>query len=373
MSSLGDELMRAWPYWCAALAAVAAALEAARWDWQLMTSWRYGGLADFATVGEYVCPAASWREAGSAVPFESVVDLPLDENFGASRLQRLLMEAQSSARPVLLRPQGAARSRQPGWEDVIEAVAGVAVTRDNFNVYEEQASEQWAGLRRASAAEVRAYEQQLGSLQLAAFLAANRAGKLNGMFVSVGIGEFSRGGSGEGPARLWKEDLEEIGILRTLGHYPLNPADKQEYMQLYVQSADARGSAHVDDEEGATYFYLRLLEGRKRVRLWPVYDEKILDAWMCELGADAAGKDPTLAYKMFRFDSHQWTPRGFQWGASAQGELDCASLRRSGHPCYVEFIMSSGDELFVPSGTPHQVTTLEPSVAMTANYRFSGG
>jgi len=37
----------------------------------------------------------------------------------------------------------------------------------------------------------------------------------------------------------------------------------------------------------------------------------------------------------------------------------------------VEFDLQPGDELFVGSAAPHQVTTLEPALALSGNYRFN--
>jgi len=173
--------------------------------------------------------------------------------------------------------------------------------------------------------------------------------------------------------------------------YPLFDGDVVDYEVLFLQPPQI-GGAHLDDNIGSSYFFLRLIEGQKVVRLWPFFENGALQDWYCaQTDWNIASTPPHLflggAYGM-GFNHECWGERGFEFGLLnshlLKEERDTETIQkmcqarqdfvdrepRAGY-CFVEVEMGSGDELFVPSSIPHQITTLTPSIAVSANFRFS--
>merc|ERR1719323_1529899 len=72
--------------------------------------------------------------------------------------------------------------------------------------------------------------------------------------------------------------FDKLGIS---DRYPLFPGNQLSYAIVFVQPGNFTGGAHIDDPSGGTYFYLRLLEGRKKIRLFPDYEHGELQKWGC--------------------------------------------------------------------------------------------
>lgn len=186
------------------------------------------------------------------------------------------------------------------------------------------------------------------------------------------------------------DDESLIPVLKALGineRYPLFEGDTKEYMTLFIQPKTTSG-AHLDDLGGATYFFLHLLEGRKVMRTWPFFEHGELEAWGCsQRDWDIAVVPDELFLRgevRKGFSSSRWTPDGFEYGIlneEAYNKFDwdkmCKKLlsnssvvRTNAGRCFVEVEMQPGDEVFVPSGIPHQFSTLEPSSSVSGNFRF---
>eukprot|EP00747_Dinoflagellata_sp_TGD_P140854 gnl/TRDRNA2_/TRDRNA2_176054_c0_seq3.p1 gnl/TRDRNA2_/TRDRNA2_176054_c0~~gnl/TRDRNA2_/TRDRNA2_176054_c0_seq3.p1 ORF type:complete len:515 (+),score=71.86 gnl/TRDRNA2_/TRDRNA2_176054_c0_seq3:115-1659(+) len=178
----------------------------------------------------------------------------------------------------------------------------------------------------------------------------------------------------------------ETGLLDD-SRYPLFPGDTLAYSILFVQP-QMLGGTHIDDLQGASYFHLSLFEGRKLIRMWPFFEHGELQTWGClQEKWDTQKTPPELflrgAYKD-GFTGEHWGPRGFEYGfvtrhlfQNFRAENICNRLAaehsRNEHAgrCFVEIELAAGEEIFVPSGIPHQVTSLEPCVALSSNYVFS--
>jgi len=173
--------------------------------------------------------------------------------------------------------------------------------------------------------------------------------------------------------------------------YPLFDGDVVDYEVLFLQPPQV-GGAHLDDNFGTSYFFLHLIEGRKVMRLWPFFQNGALQDWYCSQADWNITSTPPhlfLGGEFGRgFKHERWAERGFEFGvmnahlASTDGDTDatqtmCQDRQDSVHQepragyCFVEVEMGPGDEMFVPSGIPHQITTLAPSIAISANVRFS--
>jgi hypothetical protein len=183
-------------------------------------------------------------------------------------------------------------------------------------------------------------------------------------------------------SKQFAQTLKDSGITK---RYPLFQGDELDYMILFVQPPGL-GGAHIDDRTGATYFYLTLLEGRKVMRIWPYFEHGELEAWGCsQRHWNNASVPPELflrgAYRK-GFSGEHWAPHGFEYGMvneDAYKDFEWSDMcdqilaRSAAHVgrCFVEVEMHPGDEVFVPSGLPHQVSTLEPSLAISGNFRFT--
>lgn len=111
--------------------------------------------------------------------------------------------------------------------------------------------------------------------------------------------------------------------------YRLGP----EFPSLYLHPAGTMSAAHVD--RGASFFWLRMVTGVKRVRVWPLGSPSVSGSAEGRLGDDGA------------FSS-----------------LGALFSRRE----YREFTLRAGDLWYAPPNLIHAVLTLEPSIMMSANY-----
>eukprot|EP00747_Dinoflagellata_sp_TGD_P140852 gnl/TRDRNA2_/TRDRNA2_176054_c0_seq1.p1 gnl/TRDRNA2_/TRDRNA2_176054_c0~~gnl/TRDRNA2_/TRDRNA2_176054_c0_seq1.p1 ORF type:complete len:514 (+),score=61.14 gnl/TRDRNA2_/TRDRNA2_176054_c0_seq1:115-1656(+) len=177
----------------------------------------------------------------------------------------------------------------------------------------------------------------------------------------------------------------ETGLLND-SRYPLFLGDKLRYSMLFVQP-QMLGGTHVDDNKGASYFHLSLFEGRKLIRMWPFFEHGELLAWGClqeKWGTQTNPPEMFLRGVKAGFTGEHWGPRGFEYGFltpdlfenfSRENICNRLAAEHSRNPhagrCFVEIELAAGEEIFVPSGIPHQVTSLEPCVALSSNYVFS--
>lgn len=174
------------------------------------------------------------------------------------------------------------------------------------------------------------------------------------------------------------------------GRYPLFPEkERLKYHTLFVQPSGFYGGPHLDDLSVHTYFFLRLLEGRKRARLWPIHDAESIDSWICEGKLESTHgflERPELRLSK-SFDGYiagRFTSNGFEWSPELPAEREnlCNIQNQASEPltnqtwrapvshCFIELEMLPGDELFVSSGIPHQFFTTEPSLTFSCNYQF---
>lgn len=389
-------------------------------------------LMSLPLVGKWECPgklrypprftAARLLEVSSAGSWEST---------------EILREAQRTGVPVLVRPQHSLRAEDPRFSDFIEATEGFTLDDVGLRtlVIFDPESETWAGQRELDDKELDAlwkkWEDSSVAVQLQSGAASENlsdwaqaafAGELEDRSEPVYLklqtrvgnpGLFKRNLTAwqDVPEALY-DNLTKKRFMSSLGGYPLFPGDFVEYSQMNVQGPGARGGAHTDDPDGATYVYLRLFEGKKRIRMWPIFDEELIDAWKCaQLNWERNTTDPTSRYRSMSFDGHRWTPKGFEWGKSRDPEKTkhmietCAKGMLAAHhrqaqdeghrrplkhdkllaplardagdlhfpnpgQCYVSLELQAGDELFIASGTPHQVSTQESALSSTTNYRF---
>jgi len=172
---------------------------------------------------------------------------------------------------------------------------------------------------------------------------------------------------------------------------------------VFVSPARSRMAAHIDI--GGSYFFLRVHRGRKVVRLWPIYSRTSplglpppqagageLEAWLlAQRDAWPASVDPLLHFRgcfdpaearhpCEPFLPDKWQPLGKATNIAAntlQAEVPAGATEQQGrrlghgadaHACFVEVDLGPGDELFVPSDTPHQVTTVEPTLSSSLNF-----
>eukprot|EP00747_Dinoflagellata_sp_TGD_P070805 gnl/TRDRNA2_/TRDRNA2_156754_c0_seq1.p1 gnl/TRDRNA2_/TRDRNA2_156754_c0~~gnl/TRDRNA2_/TRDRNA2_156754_c0_seq1.p1 ORF type:complete len:509 (-),score=40.81 gnl/TRDRNA2_/TRDRNA2_156754_c0_seq1:135-1661(-) len=341
------------------------------------------------TVGTWHCIANGSIGNGTA-KFSSVQVLDLDGNLAS--LKKQLQNAQLSGQPVLLRHGGKSGTshHRPDASRVIGnlkfKLKPDAMERFNASNYE------WGGMRDGKRMDMKRIAQAIGGKRFMSFLEKKQrmkftgeeilnlvqSGKTDGFYFHISTGT--------------KSNSTREKILQNLGdpflRYPLFQGDTLEYSNLFVQPK-MFGGTHIDDLDGATYFYLHLLQGRKLMRLWPFYDHDEIAAWGClQKKWDRISTPPELflrgAYAKGGFASNHWGSRGFENSilrrrAEEYFDFDefCDHMTKR-HPhnthagrCFVDVELQAGEEIFVPSGIPHQLTTLEPSVALSANYRFS--
>lgn len=407
-------------------------------------------LNNLPKVGNWRCPrGARWTNNAR---FTQASLLDISPNSDKNEIKALMREAQVTGQVVLLRPDPIMKARTPGFNEFIRDSGDFHLAHedelDAFTVYDAK-SKSWAGMRSISDVELKKLKEVLGDLKLKSYAQAVQAGKLGTSllqnpsvknvsslgqaFLHFSVGEslvrnvslllpYHKDDDPEkAPHQTLLKRLEMSGHFDALGQYPLHPGDFAEYAQFFIQGAGNLGAAHIDDDAGATYFYLRVLEGHKRMRIWPIFEEKTLDDWQCaQKQWDFDKVDSTLAYKAFSFERHTWTPKGFEWEHETEKELNCLnnqplaesrasnreqraesrdqsapgsnvsmislsevrhhSLDNDDHDatteaqqqytCHLELDLHTADEIFVASGIPHQVSTLAPTIAVTANYRF---
>jgi len=174
---------------------------------------------------------------------------------------------------------------------------------------------------------------------------------------------------------------------------------------VFVSPRTSRMGAHID--VGGSYFMLRVHRGRKLVRLWPVYGRTSplglppptssganeIDRWVLAQQTEwPASVDPLVKlmgcvdpreveHPCEPFLEDRWRPSP-RAATTALADAAAASARpgstgpperrlgagADAHKCFVEVDLREGDELFVPSDTPHQVTTLEPTLSSSVNF-----
>eukprot|EP00747_Dinoflagellata_sp_TGD_P186164 gnl/TRDRNA2_/TRDRNA2_43060_c0_seq1.p1 gnl/TRDRNA2_/TRDRNA2_43060_c0~~gnl/TRDRNA2_/TRDRNA2_43060_c0_seq1.p1 ORF type:complete len:441 (+),score=47.64 gnl/TRDRNA2_/TRDRNA2_43060_c0_seq1:64-1386(+) len=188
------------------------------------------------------------------------------------------------------------------------------------------------------------------------------------------------------------------------------PGWKRMNRYLFVQPPGSAMAAHIDGQN--SYFLLHVHRGRKRVRLWPVYSrpspfgleppetgENEIENWVraqqmwpdsvdplvrmhacegfggtknpCDPHSRAEGmKNGGMTERNF-VHTHPWAAdRLATQQAGAEGSLKLRYGRgAAAHQCFVEVELGAGDEIFVPSDTPHAVENLQPTLSTGINYR----
>lgn len=168
---------------------------------------------------------------------------------------------------------------------------------------------------------------------------------------------------------------------------------------IFVSPRRSRIGVHIDS--GGSYFFLRIHRGRKVVRLWPVYSRTSpsglpppptgrneIDSWLAAQRTQwPASVDPLVKFmgcldpgdvehpcEPFLPDRWRMGNATREVGSTRDPESEVGSHKRrlghgaDAHACFIEVDMHPGDELFVPSDTPHQVTAIEPTLSSSVNF-----
>eukprot|EP00928_Gymnodinium_smaydae_P042138 TRINITY_DN28419_c0_g1_i1.p1 TRINITY_DN28419_c0_g1~~TRINITY_DN28419_c0_g1_i1.p1 ORF type:complete len:507 (+),score=28.92 TRINITY_DN28419_c0_g1_i1:67-1587(+) len=337
------------------------------------TTW---ALDKLPSEGVWKCSEKSSFLSTSQSHFTSVPVLDLRERENEQYASKLAEEAQLRGWPLLIRRPISARHEADTWARLERATSDMELELKKVKTF-NPTSRNWAGAKRLTSSELsRLHTDALrGNSSFAGFLDAVRAGVTyrgdKDNLIPLGL-KYTTGASGFIQRRKHRQQFESDTT-------PVWHDDGLDYSTFFVHGTGYRSAAHVDDSNGASYFYLKVLAGHKRMRLWPIFDGYELQAWV-----DAEDNMPEQvehAYRGFLYSPElnsglpwRWTERGFEWGAISQSIDKHTKLHgpsRESYRCFVEVDIKAGEEIFIGSAVPHEVDTIKPSVATSRNYRFT--
>jgi hypothetical protein len=151
--------------------------------------------------------------------------------------------------------------------------------------------------------------------------------------------------------------LTEAADDTTLGY-------RDDWPSLFIGSSDTRSGLHVDSFE--SHFWMLMLQGSKR---WVFVDPSqrpflYEDRESSSFDSDILSPDFT-AHPLLRAANASEVTRfwGCKWGASAVALTKIRAMNPR-----EQVILTPGELLIVPAGTPHQVQNLEDTVAIAGNF-----
>jgi hypothetical protein len=332
-------------------------------------------------AGRYRCVAGG-RSDQVSPNFNSV--LVLDRDGDPATLKKELQQAQLKGHPAILRPSGSG-----GGKTLVQKTNSKEILRD-FSFFVDKSDMRrfdprtlhWAGMTHGTQKDFRRIakkvqrsrpsmlvDESTDSLNLHGdeLVDLVRSNATNGFYFHLMLSD-----------RQDKPLLELVEDPGLKDRYPLFPEDRLDYTVLFIQP-QMIGGTHIDDTEGASYFFLHLIEGRKLVRMWPFFEHGQLATWGC---LQKTWHNATYPPEVFLrgsydkgFNTEHWGPEGFEYGfettdmfQSVDDDKVCQNAHiNSSHVgrCFVEVEVAAGEEIFIPSGIPHQVTSLSPSVALS--------
>eukprot|EP00405_Crypthecodinium_cohnii_P011351 CAMPEP_0206441928 /NCGR_PEP_ID=MMETSP0324_2-20121206/13543_1 /ASSEMBLY_ACC=CAM_ASM_000836 /TAXON_ID=2866 /ORGANISM="Crypthecodinium cohnii, Strain Seligo" /LENGTH=560 /DNA_ID=CAMNT_0053909723 /DNA_START=208 /DNA_END=1890 /DNA_ORIENTATION=- len=340
-------------------------------------------LRDLPRAGAWKCNAPSLTKKAEDEMFTTVPVITLPEGATDSQARALASKAQRAGWPLLIRPHPSAsteESRKATADHLESLLKGFDedLNLDNVGAYDPECKK-WAGIRHLNEAESSRLKEGLDG-------DTTPRGLYKALVEEKGLPIGAKIMLGNRGARLSAGEKQVLHALRKNGYMesastPVWDQDLEDYGVLFVHGKGHRTGAHIDDDNGATYFYLKVLTGKKRLRIWPILDATTLDYWRTAENKLEAG-DIEFPFRGFNYNDEQsggisgrWTERGFEWGLSGdakhQYREDPNDIANEAFRCYVEIDLMPGEELFVGASLPHQVETLEPTIAISRNFRFT--
>lgn len=347
-------------------------------------------LAALPQRGEWKCSSPEQTARASSTMFTSVPVLQLREGDGRDASLRLTQKAQMSGWPLIVLPRPGEVESMGKHLSALVASLDQDLTTDDIGTYDPKC-ESWAGIRSLTDAESESLKGVLGGkITPASLFEAMKENKTvdstDGVKLPLGakLTLQNFGMRVDSSDKHYLDSLQEGGFLQSWTS-PVWPNDIEDYSTLFIHGQGHRTGAHIDDSSGGTYFYLKVVTGKKRIRIWPILDPEGLLAWRQAQESQDAREGVEFPFRGFLFNAtlsgglpSRWTERGFEWGLSPPGSKSASTNEQPVHgplqhaySCYVEVEVNAGEELFVGSAVPHQVETVEPALAISKNYRFS--